>query len=126
MLGRAWLALLLSACPRAALPPPAPPAPPAVASHAAAEPAIEAAAADGAPGAVAVDFATQVQPILEARCRPCHFAGGKMYAKLPFDRPETIRRLGTRLFTRIQDPGEQRRITEFLEQKPEQKPEPNP
>src|SRR5258706_3583440 len=53
-----------------------------------------------------VDFATQVKPILEARCQPCHFAGGTMYQRLPFDQPKTIITLGTKLFTRIKDEKE--------------------
>lgn len=63
-----------------------------------------------------VDFNTQVRPLLETRCTPCHFAGGKMYERLPFDRPETIKKLGTRLFTRIKDENEQRLLREFLAQ----------
>ena len=67
----------------------------------------------GRPG-LAADFAKDVRPILEQRCVPCHFAGGKMYARLPFDRPETIRKLGTKLFTRIKDEKERERIRRFL------------
>ena len=63
-----------------------------------------------------VDFATQVRPILEARCQPCHFAGGKVYEHLPFDRPATIIKLGTKLFTRIKDENERRLIRAFLSQ----------
>ena len=63
-----------------------------------------------------VDFDTQVRPLLESRCTPCHFAGGTMYKRLPFDRPETIKALGTKLFTRIKDEEERRVIREFLEQ----------
>jgi len=37
-----------------------------------------------------------------------------MYARLPFDRPETIRLLGTALFTRIKDEEEQALIRAFL------------
>ena len=62
----------------------------------------------------AVDFATQVRPILESRCQPCHFTGGVMYERRPFDRPETIHALGEKLFTRIKDENEQRVIREFL------------
>jgi hypothetical protein len=61
-------------------------------------------------------FETQVVPLLRARCSPCHFAGGKMYDKLPFDRPGTIRTLGVKLFTRIKDPGDQAVIRAFLDQ----------
>jgi hypothetical protein len=63
-----------------------------------------------------VDFATQVRPILEARCQPCHFNGGKQYASMPFDRAETIKSLGAKMFTRIKDEKEQHLIREFLAQ----------
>jgi hypothetical protein len=63
-----------------------------------------------------VDFATQVRPILDAKCQPCHFNGGKVYAQMPFDRPETIKRLGTKLFTRIKEENERQVISAFLAQ----------
>ena len=63
-----------------------------------------------------LDFATQIKPIFEARCQPCHFSGGKVYSQMPFDRPETIKTLGTKLFTRIKDENERRMIRQFLEQ----------
>lgn len=66
-----------------------------------------------------IDFATQVRPILESRCQPCHFSGGIMYQRLPFDRPETINALGTKLFSRIKDENERRLIGEFLSQQAE-------
>ena len=67
-----------------------------------------------------VDFNTQVRPLLESKCTPCHFAGGTMYERLPFDRPETIRKLGTKLFTRIKDEKEQQLIRDFLTQQAQQ------
>lgn len=63
-----------------------------------------------------VDFPTQIKPMLQGKCQPCHFDGGKMYSKMPFDRPETIRTLGSKLFTRIKDENERRLIREFLAQ----------
>lgn len=63
-----------------------------------------------------VDFASQIEPLLKAKCQPCHFSGGKVYEKLPFDRPSTIKTLGTKLFTRIQDENERKLIREFLAQ----------
>jgi hypothetical protein len=63
-----------------------------------------------------VDFAANVEPILKSKCQPCHFSGGKVYDKLPFDRPETIKTLGTKLFTRIHDENERKIIREFLAQ----------
>jgi hypothetical protein len=65
-----------------------------------------------------VDFDTQVQPIFKSKCMPCHFNGGKMYDQLPFDRPETIRKLGTRLFTRIKEKDDRQLIEDFLTQSP--------
>ncbi|MEP6920726.1 MAG: hypothetical protein ABI967_06345 [bacterium] len=63
-----------------------------------------------------VDFARQVRPILDPKCQPCHFNGGKMYERMPFDRPETIKTLGAKLFTRIKDENERQIIRAFLAQ----------
>jgi hypothetical protein len=61
-----------------------------------------------------VDFEKQIQPVLEAKCQPCHFPGGKMYAKRPFDKPATIVDLGEKLFTRIKDEDQRKLIRAFL------------
>jgi len=63
-----------------------------------------------------VDFESQIEPLLKSKCLPCHFSGGKVYDKLPFDRAETIKTLGTKLFTRIHDENERKLIREFLAQ----------
>jgi hypothetical protein len=63
-----------------------------------------------------VSFEKEIRPILEQRCQPCHFAGGKMYERLPFDRPETIVKLGEKLFTRIKSEQQRATIRKFLEQ----------
>ena len=39
-----------------------------------------------------------------------------MYEEMPFDKAETIHRLGTKLFTRIKDEQEQQKIRQFLDQ----------
>ncbi len=64
-----------------------------------------------------VDFTRDVQPILQKRCQPCHFPGGTMHAKLPFDRAETIDKLNTKLFSRIKKEKEQEIIRAFLARK---------
>lgn len=66
-----------------------------------------------------IDFATQVRPIFESRCQPCHFSGGIMYERLPFDRPETITTLGTKVFSRIKDESERALIQDYLSQQAE-------
>ena len=63
-----------------------------------------------------IDFTTQIKPIFEAKCQPCHFSGGKVYARMPFDRAETIKTLNTKLFTRIKDEKERQMIRDFLAQ----------
>src|SRR5262249_39382795 len=60
------------------------------------------------------DFALRVRPILAARCQPCHFAGGQMYARLPFDRAETVLALREKLVTRRKDESERRTLRAFL------------
>jgi len=37
-----------------------------------------------------IHFVSQIQPILVKNCSPCHFNGGKMYDKMPFDKDTTI------------------------------------
>ena len=67
-------------------------------------------------GATRPDFDKEIKPILQSRCMPCHFQGGKVYEKMPFDKPETVTHLGEKMFTRIKDEKEQRLIREFLAQ----------
>ena len=75
---------------------------------------VQSVAADSADSAKRPDFDRQIKPIFQARCQPCHFQGGQVYDRMPFDKPETITRLGTKLFTRIKDEKEQRLIRDFL------------
>ena len=70
-----------------------------------------------------IDFAKQIRPVLEEKCTPCHFPGGRMYERLPFDREETIRTLGQVLFTRLQDPVDRELLRTFLAQ-PQETPAP--
>jgi hypothetical protein len=62
------------------------------------------------------EFQADVLPILEARCSPCHFPGGVMHGRLPFEVEGTARVLGTRLFTRLRDPDDEAVIRAWLEQ----------
>lgn len=85
----AGAACLKDPAPRApAQPAPAPTKPAAVPS-----PADAPTPASSAPAphvVVAPDFARDVQPILARACDPCHFPGGKMYERMPFDDPSTL------------------------------------
>ncbi len=55
-------------------------------------------------------FRTSLRPVLSVRCAPCHEPGGKMYARLPFDDPETVASHAGRMATRLS--GEDRRTLE--------------
>jgi hypothetical protein len=37
-----------------------------------------------------INFSSQIEPILVKNCSPCHFTGGKMYERMPFDKDTTI------------------------------------
>lgn len=66
-----------------------------------------------------IDFPTQVQPILVKNCSPCHFTGGKMYEKMPFDKDTTILNHQAGILKRIK--GEDNvLIKSFVEQKTKQ------
>lgn len=79
-----------------------------------ANPAATPAAGPALPGRV--DFTAQVLPLLQEKCSPCHFPGGRMYDRLPFDQEGTIRVLGTQMFSRLRDPLDRELIRTYLEQ----------
>ena len=61
-------------------------------------------------------FETEIQPIFASHCMPCHFTGGKMYEKLPFDKPETIVDHEAGILKRIKDEKETALIKDFIAQ----------
>lgn len=61
-----------------------------------------------------ISFSAQIEPILKARCNPCHFPGGKMYEKLPFDQPKTIVDHQEVILKRIKDEKESALFRQFL------------
>ena len=70
----------------------------------------------GAPAAGGFD--AHVLPLLRERCSPCHFPGGSMHDRLPFDHEGTVRDLGRQLFTRIQDEEGRALLEAFLDAPP--------
>jgi len=63
-----------------------------------------------------VNFKTQVQPILVKNCSPCHFPGGKLYDKLPFDKGETIVSHETGVFKRLKKEDEVKLVKQYIEE----------
>ena len=68
--------------------------------------------------ATPIDFQKQIQPILEKRCNPCHFPGGKMYERLPFDKAETLLKPEVQpvMLKRIKEEDENKLIREYFAQ----------
>ena len=63
-----------------------------------------------------INFTSQIQPILMKRCSPCHFPGGKMYARLPFDQDTTIINHSEGILRRIKTGDDNLVIRSFIEQ----------
>ena len=62
-----------------------------------------------------LSFESDLLPIFEAECRPCHFPGGKMHDRLPFDRAETIIENSDKILGRIDDESDRGIILEFVQ-----------
>jgi hypothetical protein len=62
-----------------------------------------------------IDFKTMIQPIFEKRCNPCHFPGGKMYEKMPFDNPKTILNHEAGILKRIKAVEEVELVKRFID-----------
>ena len=73
-----------------------------------------------------VHFSSQIQPILVKNCSPCHFTGGKMYEKLPFDKDTTFLNHHEAILKRIKNEEENAMLKSFVLQNrnglPESKP----
>ena len=63
-----------------------------------------------------INFKTQLQPILQKNCSPCHFTGGKMYEKMPFDKGETIIIHEVGIIKRFKNENEQMILKKFIQQ----------
>lgn len=65
---------------------------------------------------VLLEFEKDIQPILQSHCMPCHFKGGKMYERMPFDQSKTLVDFQTGILRRIKDDSETERIKLYLSQ----------
>ena len=61
-----------------------------------------------------IDFEKQVKPIFVKNCSPCHFTGGKMYEKLPFDKDTTILNHHEAILKRIKNEEENKLLKSFV------------
>lgn len=63
-----------------------------------------------------INFNLDIKPILQSRCSPCHFIGGKMYQRMPFDKPETILSHQPGVLRRIKAEPDAQKIKDFFAQ----------
>lgn len=61
-----------------------------------------------------IDFEKEVLPVLVKNCSPCHFTGGKMYERMPFDKDTTIINHGDKILKRIKNNEENTLLKTFL------------
>lgn len=61
-----------------------------------------------------IDFEKQVKPIFVKNCSPCHFTGGKMYERLPFDKDTTIFNHQEAILKRIKNEEENAILKNFV------------
>jgi hypothetical protein len=92
--------------------PPPPPVVPTAPSAPAAAPS------PPAPAREAVSFDASVKPLLARTCTPCHVPGGRMYERMPFDRPETILAHKEGILRRMKAPDDRQRLERWLETQP--------
>jgi len=101
--------LAVLACRTVGDPPASPVLPPVPSAPAAAPP-------PPAPAREAVSFDASVKPLLARTCTPCHVPGGRMYERMPFDRPETILSHKEGILRRMKAPDDRQLLERWLEQ----------
>jgi len=67
------------------------------------------------PADSSVTFTTSIAPLLKANCTPCHFSGGTVFEKYPFELYETAFTLRTKLGTRLKEPDQQALLARWLQ-----------
>jgi len=61
-----------------------------------------------------IDFEKEVLPVLIKNCSPCHFAGGKMYERLPFDKESTLINNADKILKRVSNDEKKAIVKEFI------------
>ena len=68
-----------------------------------------------------LNFQTQVEPVFQKNCSPCHFPGGKIYGRMPFDKDTTIIHHEAGILRRIKNAEEVSLIKRFIQENEEEK-----
>lgn len=63
-----------------------------------------------------LNFKKEIEPIFINRCSPCHFSGGTMYSRMPFDKDTTILKHSRGILKRIKDEKDNKLLEAFINQ----------
>ncbi len=63
----------------------------------------------------AITFTNSIALLLKANCAPCHFPGGTVYEKYPFELYETAFTLRKKLGTRLKETEQQALLARWLQ-----------
>ena len=69
-----------------------------------------------APSPEAVSFEASVKPLLARTCTPCHVPGGRMYERMPFDRPEVVFAHKEGVLRRMKNPDDRQVLERWFAQ----------
>ena len=69
------------------------------------------------PAKDSINFTMQIQPILQKHCTPCHFTGGKMYERMPFDASQTLLSHKEGILKRIKQDEENSLLKKYIDQR---------
>ena len=61
-----------------------------------------------------IDFEKEVLPVLVNHCSPCHFTGGKMYERLPFDKAATLINNAEKILKRVEKDEKKAIVKDFI------------
>jgi hypothetical protein len=59
-------------------------------------------------------FEQRIRPLLARTCTPCHVPGGKMYERLPFDKPDVVRSNQDSILKRLKIPEDRQTLLDWL------------
>jgi hypothetical protein len=68
------------------------------------------------PSPAAVSFEASVRPLLARTCTPCHVPGGRMYERMPFDRPEVVFAHKDGVLRRMKNPDDRQLLERWFAQ----------
>lgn len=63
-----------------------------------------------------IAFKKEVMPLLQSKCSPCHFEGGKMYERMPFDKATTLSTHAAGILRRLNDANDKQLVEKYIKE----------